>query len=56
MEKINYERALIESLVTQREAMIAENKSLELRGECPVYLEANFNAIVNRLEEMARMM
>lgn len=45
-------RARIESLVTEREGMIAENKQREHRGESMAYPEQEFMRIAHELRQI----
>jgi hypothetical protein len=55
MESENWERLQIEILVTQREAMIAENKQREFVGQAMAYTEREFFALENAFHELKRL-
>jgi len=55
MESENWERLQIEILVTQREAMIAENKQREFEGHAMAYIENDFFNLENKFHELKRL-
>lgn len=55
MESINYKKLQIEILITEREAMIAENKQRELQGKALAYDEQAFLALQNRFYDLQRL-
>lgn len=55
MTSENYERLQIEILITQREAMIAENKQREFVGQAMAYTEKDFFNLENAFHDLKRL-
>lgn len=52
MTSENWERLQIEMIVTEREAMISENKQREIEGKSLTYTEKDFINLINKLWEI----
>ncbi len=52
MSAEHYDRIRIEEIVTEREAMIAENKQREFQDQAMAYNEADFQQLSNRLHDL----
>jgi hypothetical protein len=55
MTSENYEKVQIEILITQREAMVAENKQREFEGHAMAYTEREFFSLENAFHELKRL-